>query len=273
MVNVALCCIAKNENLYIREFIEHYKSLNFNHIFIYDNNDELDERFEDVINDYIESGYVTIIDYRDQKKAQIKAYQECYETYKNEYDWIAFFDCDEFLVLNNYRTIQEYLDREVFNKISIIRVNFMIYSDSGNYQYYDAPLKERFTIPAKTPKTFYKNCEAKSIIRCIEKEMIWYKTPYEVPNCPFIGWGEYGCLNNGTFCFPYNNFLHIINYDECYLIHYMYKSIDEYINKIKRGWPHGEQYVNPHKIVNDYFEVNEFSSEKMSYLAYKLKNI
>ena len=36
---VCLCAIAKNENLYIREFIEHYKKIGYNNIFIYDNID------------------------------------------------------------------------------------------------------------------------------------------------------------------------------------------------------------------------------------------
>ena len=33
-------------------------------IFLYDNNDINDERFEDVISDFIENGYVEIINYR-----------------------------------------------------------------------------------------------------------------------------------------------------------------------------------------------------------------
>ena len=36
---VGLCIICKEENLYIKEFIEHYKNLGYNHIFICDNND------------------------------------------------------------------------------------------------------------------------------------------------------------------------------------------------------------------------------------------
>ena len=46
--------ICKLENLYIQEFIEHYKKLGYNHIFIYDNNDINGERFEDVIQKEIE---------------------------------------------------------------------------------------------------------------------------------------------------------------------------------------------------------------------------
>ena len=43
--------IAKMENLYIRQYIEHYKSLEVDKIIIFYNNDEDGERFEEVIND------------------------------------------------------------------------------------------------------------------------------------------------------------------------------------------------------------------------------
>ena len=48
-LNIALCAIAKNENLYIREWVEHYKNIGVSKIFLYDNNDIDGERFEEVI--------------------------------------------------------------------------------------------------------------------------------------------------------------------------------------------------------------------------------
>ena len=48
------------ENLYAREYVNHYKKLGYSHIYIYDNNDINDEKFEDVIQDEIDSGFVTI---------------------------------------------------------------------------------------------------------------------------------------------------------------------------------------------------------------------
>jgi hypothetical protein len=94
---VLLCCIAKMENLYIREFVEHYKNLGFDNICLYDNNDPDGEHFEDVIEDYIKSGYVILKDVRGKQLAQMPCYTECYKEYKNKYDWIAYFDIDEFL--------------------------------------------------------------------------------------------------------------------------------------------------------------------------------
>ena len=63
-LSVCLCIIAKKENLYAKKFVNHYKKLGYNHIYIYDNNNINDEKFEDVIQDEINSGFVTIINFR-----------------------------------------------------------------------------------------------------------------------------------------------------------------------------------------------------------------
>ena len=85
------------ENRYVRDFVEYYQNLGFDKIFIYDNNDVDGERFEDAIGDYMVSGFVETVDYRGRKVVQLKAYEDCYSKHTSEYDWIAFFDCDEYL--------------------------------------------------------------------------------------------------------------------------------------------------------------------------------
>ena len=67
-IKVCVCTLGKQENKYAREFVEHYKKYGVDKIFIYDNNDENDERFETVLSDYIKSGFVKIINYRNKLK-------------------------------------------------------------------------------------------------------------------------------------------------------------------------------------------------------------
>ena len=63
-IKVCLCAIAKDENLYISDFLKYYKKLGYDHIYIYDNNDINDEKVENIIKKYINIGFVTLIDYR-----------------------------------------------------------------------------------------------------------------------------------------------------------------------------------------------------------------
>ena len=78
-LKVAVCCIACQENAYIREWVEYYKKLGIDKIFLYDNNKswEANEHFEDVINDYIESGFVEKIDKRDVVFPDFQASNSC----------------------------------------------------------------------------------------------------------------------------------------------------------------------------------------------------
>ena len=48
-LKVCLCTIGKKENVYASEFVDHYKKMGYDKIFIYDNNDIEDEKFEDVL--------------------------------------------------------------------------------------------------------------------------------------------------------------------------------------------------------------------------------
>ena len=69
-MKTALIAIGRRENQYAREWVEHHLTLGFDHIYIYDNNHDGEEMFIDVLMDYVEQGRVSIIDYRNQEKAQ-----------------------------------------------------------------------------------------------------------------------------------------------------------------------------------------------------------
>ena len=59
--NICLCTSGKLENRYIREYVMHYEKYGVDKIFLYDNNDINGERFETVIGDFVEKGFVEII--------------------------------------------------------------------------------------------------------------------------------------------------------------------------------------------------------------------
>ena len=80
--------------------MNYYKNLGYNHIFIYDNNDINDERFEDVLSKEISENFVSIIDYRGfrgkRNKPQFDAYYDCYEN--NSKNMIGYL----FMILMNF---------------------------------------------------------------------------------------------------------------------------------------------------------------------------
>ena len=130
-----LCTIGKEENLYAREFVEYYISLGFNKIIILDNNNLDGEKFEEVLKDFLSKEVVEIKDIRGLKSVQIPSYNYCYKNNINLYDWIAFFDFDEFLFIKNNAYIKKYLYNDKFKKCQLVFFTRYIYDDNSLVKY------------------------------------------------------------------------------------------------------------------------------------------
>ena len=260
-VNTALCCIVKNENRYIREYVEHYKNIGFDHIYMYDNNELDGERLEDVIGDYINSGFVTIIEkYRGAHgvDTQTNAYEECFREHKHEYDWMAFFDADEFLMLDDkYKTISDVLCLPQYYSYNAILLCWKNYGDNNiiTVQNDDYSLVGRFVNPCAVQN----DTQTKPIVNCNNKDDVTF---IHIGN-----WSYHNCNTNGEKTessgkwgeFPSNP-----SYANMWLNHYRTKSLQEYI-EIRRGnkkWA----FFNNRIDWEYYFQFNEKTPEKMEYI-------
>lgn len=230
---ICLCTIGKKENLYIKEFVLHYKKLGFNHIFLYDNNDKIDEIFEDVIKTEIEDGFVSIINYRGYRgkrnNPQLDSYYDCYNKNYKTYNWLSFFDIDEYLILKDNLTINEFLNKKVFKKCQSIKINWLTFSDNELYHYENNSLKDRFKIESKY---INENIHIKSIVRGNLSINYWYNASnvHSSNNNKFFSCTSSGKRTSST------NYYHIpIDYKFAFIKHYVTKTIEEYAEKIKKG--------------------------------------
>lgn len=261
-----LCCIGRRENDYIREFVEYNKVLGFTNICLYDNNYDGEEDFHNVIGDYISDGYVILKDYRNRKVCQLDAYNECYKTYGNEYDWIAFFDIDEFMFINCNKTLGEYLARPEFNEYDMIHINWLLFGDGGQTKSDGRGLLQRIVQPLDLNHiTFYSfpdNFHCKSIIRGGLAEVKWNCTPH-TPTNGIKCCNSYGlpCDGNSPFT-PYD-------YRNAGLRHFTTKTAEEYAVKVKRGFPDANP-TTKEEMVKNFFKRNEVTAEKVA--IFKEKN-
>ena len=227
---ICLCVIAKNENLYVREFVEYYKNIGYNNIFIYDNNDKNGEHFEEVINDYIKSGFVKIINFRDYNKIgnpQFDAYKNCYSKNSKLYNWLSFYDMDEFLELNDkYKTIQQFLNDKIFKNCQNIKVNWLVFIGNNDLYYINKPLRKRFN-----NNNALKNKCIKSTVRGNLHSNYWEKMVN--PHSSLLNITS--CSVSGKIIQSDSPFNDPPDYLNAKLIHYYYKSFEEYCLKIKRG--------------------------------------
>lgn len=269
-MKVALCCIGKCENQYIREFIEYYQGLGVDKVFLFDNNDVDGERFEFVIGDLIASGYVDMIRCHGMKNCQFTAYNTCYNKNKDDYDWFLFFDCDEFLEIGGMN-IKDWLSLDKFSNFDMIHVNWLIYGDNGLVKNDGGGVLERFKEPRmpndfSVTYNFPENDHIKSIVRG-GKDIVFDDNPHtpstELPCCD----------TDGNDCDPKSPFIHNNIGKECHLKHFQTKTAEEYArNKMQRGYPDG----NGLKVANidyigNFFKINEKTDEKVALMKTILK--
>ena len=145
-IKVCICTLAKNENRYIKEFLNHYKELGVDKVFLHDNNDigNKSESFENEIPEFIKDDFVEIINYRGKKHPQFEIYTKCYQINYKKYDWLIFFDIDEWIHLENYSNIKDFLNEKRFNKCKLIYFNCFRHTDNDLLYYDNRSLETRF---------------------------------------------------------------------------------------------------------------------------------
>lgn len=221
--SVLLCCIAKMENLYLRDFVEYYKNLGVENIVLYDNNDVNGEYPQQVIGDYISNGFVIYKNARGLHRYQLKAYTECYKEYRESYDWLAFFDIDEFVELTNNKTIGEFLSKPEFEKATSVLLYWRQYGDNGLLHYDKRPVYERF-IHAEQPGTEKNNF--KVILRGgdnVDVEFIDANSIRFFTRVPWV------CKNSAGATVQLAHEYTSFSYENAYLKHYATLTIDEFL--------------------------------------------
>jgi len=262
-IKIALCTMGKEENLYVEEFIEYYIKLGIDHIFIYDDNDPNKEQ----IYKAIDKKYQYYVTFQEAKKFNIYnqsiAFSECYNHNKNKFDWFLMFDMDEFLYIVD-DSLKGYLTNKRFNKCDFIKIHWVFPTDN-NLIYYDSrPLFERFKPP------YIKSEYIKSIIRGnISNIKFRIHSPTISPERNIT------CNNIGKrIYYDYMSFPNIrsINIKKAYIIHFRYKSTEEFIHKLKRGYSNWVE--NNLKFVIEqikiYLFINKATPEKVKFIEKEL---
>lgn len=220
-MKIALVCIAKNEDNYIEEWVEYNLKLGFDTIFMYEN---------DWRSNFEHPNLVKIP--FDGKAQQIRAYNDWLSHRKNEFDWVAFFDVDEFLVLKRHKTIKEFmLDYDGQNGVGI---NWYFFGNNGNDTVIDGEYSQ---IKRFTKRSDKMNEHVKTILNCKISCTMSVHNPDKV---------SIVSPNGITFSGPFNS---KTNDEIAQLNHYYCKTPEEFLNKCRRG---RADIVNG----NNTFEVN-----------------
>ena len=261
-MRTALVAIGRRENQYAREWVSHHIALGFDHIYIYDNNHDGEELFIDVLMDYVEQGRVTIIDYRNIEKAQRSAYNDAYQRLSAKYDWLAFFDFDEFLCFARPVRCDAIAATQLAAFLASIpaayhavMIPWLMMTDSGLVRNDNRPCMERFT-----ESTTRGEQQGKCITRTGIAGARFTKSVH-VPYTPVLN-----CCNpKGEPTAQHR--LQPQDTSVAYLKHFSTKTIEEWLtNKWQKGAA-GCRYEKFQRQYADYFfTINERTLEKEAFI-------
>ena len=115
------CAIAKNENKYINDWCHYHINLGFDNIYIYDNNDYNTDYIGDFIDDEIKNK-VNILNINNKKMQQQNSYNSLYNLFNHNFQWGAYIDIDEFIILDKWKNISQFVNDKIFKDSDFIRL-------------------------------------------------------------------------------------------------------------------------------------------------------
>ncbi len=267
-IRICLCTHGKKENNYLKEFVEYYINMGVDRIYIYNRNAQGGE--ETLFNttplkEFMESDKVRLEDWRGKGSLILDMMNHCYANHYGHYDWILFYEPDEFIHLNGINNIKTFLVDPKFEQCKKIYLNWVIHTDNDLYHYEDKPVQLRF--PKILPKPQDPNNTDFNVVKSIfrgKQENIKIDCLYRLNKM------EDGCNGYGKIAKMKSYKMIEPDYDNFYIDHYFSKSVDEFIENIDKE----DLDNNDIRFKNDlenYFKINNMTNDKIKYIEEKTK--
>lgn len=223
---LVIVAIAKNESEYIREWVAFHKIIGVDAIYLYDN-DSTDD-MKECIRDYIDEGFVIYNEIHGVQK-QYDAYNDALSRYGKYCGYMAFIDCDEFLVpKEKYGDIVEEIDKVIkqHKNAGGVAINWCMYGSSGYIDKPEGLCIENFVMRADTETGNGNDC-VKSIVipKCVKR--------ISNPHYPKYRFGFCSIDFDGNPVADFSN--KIVDYGPIRINHYFTKSREQWIKRRSMG--------------------------------------
>lgn len=231
--NLSIVAIIKNE-MYMREWIEYHHMIGVSHFYIYDN--ESTNHLKEELKEYMDMGIVTY-HYFPGSLVQHKAYNHAVENYQFETKYMAIIDADEYIVPMQDALVPDIVEQIFKDYESVVfkesefaggvGINWREYGTSHHKEKQDGLCIENYMYRAADD--YFQNVHIKTIF--IPRVI----TNIANPHFPYMEEGWRNISENGSMI-PHSYF-----YDsmckKLRINHYFCKSEEEFMQKLKRGWP------------------------------------
>ena len=212
-----IAAVARDENRYIREWVQHHLSLGFDEITIYDNYSKIPLQSEIDKLPQASRARVRVEMEPISGNPQLSCYTKALRHYKGHAEWVAFIDIDEFIQLE--KPLSDILDLP--ESVGALFVCWQFYNANGHEKYEDLRVMERFTQKCPTMDAV----KGKSIVRVRDAL------------APGV---HYPVLRKGKTLVTVDHVAHYHGavkpvFRDIWINHYYTKSYEEWLEKINRG--------------------------------------
>lgn len=275
-MKVAVILIVKDEERDIKEWMAYYNLIGFDSQIIFDNKSS--DNTANIIKKYSKFMDVRYNYFpHDKHHCQNAAYEKALQEYGHEFDWMAFFDSDEFFSINDGTPLETWLAN--FKNAPAIGVNWAIYGASGHVSFPPGLVTENFL--HRAPQNFGDNKHIKSIVRpgcvrnCINPHAFFLKDE--------MGRGYVDTKNSSLeWLFVPENNSHIpgvvaqdADWSTARVNHYFTRSYAHWERKLNRGYFDEDAIRKIEQF--KYFDRNEILDESMrkysTYINRKISDI
>ncbi len=227
---IAVVLIVKDDLAILKHWIAWYRDLGFDGIIIFDDgsSDGCSEFLDDLHGQYgviVESTVGSKTDWYYER--QQRCYRYAIEKYKRDFDWIAFFDVDEFLFIEGDLKIADFL--ATYSGSDAVAVNWCNYGSSGHVVAPSQPPVVSYTWHAAPTHPI--NRHVKTILRPLKLGSSWFNV-----HCFDIDPDRYHLTNGKPVQWSSN--LGIINdnpdWAKARLMHYQCRSLEDFVARAKK---------------------------------------
>ena len=266
-MQVVVCAMAKNEHLYINEWVKHYIDIGVDTIYIYDNDDIDKPYIGNFINPKLLSKCV-IKNIRGQQRPHLQQdiYTGFYIKYGKTFDFCLFCDIDEFLM--GVPNLHTFLEQPKFRHANQIRVMWKLFGDNDLItRDMNKSVVETFTTPINS--SLHRNLKQKGNLEIQGKAIVRGGLENVVISSPHFASFKRrdnvipSVLPSGKPCYSKVAIVEDYSKESVFLNHYMTKSLSEFVDqKLKRT-----DAVYGYAIPLDYYwRINKKTPAKLEYL-------
>ena len=230
---LAICAIVKNEHDYLLEWIAYHRVVGVDRLLIYNNSGQDDDGTTELLSNLQRIGVVEVVPWPDLPKwhcregvysrPQIPAYYDGVGRLRNEAEWVAFIDADEFIVPMREDDLPSTL--KLYRNFGGVGPNWRMFGSSGAQKRENLPVCKRFTMAAS--RDVYANRHVKTIAK---PELIGQLITHR----PFLKSGVF-VDEHGREITDKRGIHDSVSYDIIRINHYFTKSHEEWLKKIERG--------------------------------------